>query len=47
MRKNRAMNLPNAHQAIVERRKVTDYLLAIEHPEGGGKQGNRIKLRAA
>lgn len=31
------MNLPNAHLAIVERRKITDYLLASEHPEGGGK----------
>ena len=31
------MNLPNAHEAIVERRKITGYLLAFEHPEGGGK----------
>ena len=31
------MNLPNAHNAIVERSKVIDYLLAVEHPEGGGK----------
>ncbi|MEO8352380.1 MAG: DUF6883 domain-containing protein [Chthoniobacteraceae bacterium] len=31
------MKLPNARDAIVERRKVIDYLLASEHPEGGGK----------
>lgn len=31
------MHLPNASQAVVKQRKVTDYLLAFEHPEGGGK----------
>jgi len=28
------MNLPNAHQAIVDERKVRDYLLSQSHPVG-------------
>lgn len=31
------MNLPNAENAHVERSKIVDYLLALEHPEGAGK----------
>lgn len=34
---SRPVNLPNARAAIVERRKITNYLLAFEHPEGSGK----------
>jgi hypothetical protein len=29
--------LPNAHLAIVERQKLTDYLLNAAHPDNGGK----------
>ena len=31
------MILPNAHIAIVDQNKVTNYLLAFDHPEGAGK----------
>ena len=31
------MKLPNANQAVVEREKVTDYLLNASHPDNGGK----------
>ena len=31
------MKLPNASKALVEQRKVTDYLLDLDHPEGGRK----------
>ena len=31
------MRLPNADLAIVEREKVTEYLLNPEHPDNGGK----------
>ena len=31
------MNLPNAINAYVEEGKVVEYLLAFDHPEGGGK----------
>ena len=31
------MNLPHGGHARVERRKIVDYLLAIEHPDGGTK----------
>ena len=31
------VKLPNAENALVERSKVTDYLLAFDHPEGAGK----------
>jgi hypothetical protein len=31
------MNLPNAELALVERGKITEYLLNREHPENGGK----------
>lgn len=31
------MKLPNAEQAIVERKKITDYLLNPTHPDNGGK----------
>jgi hypothetical protein len=29
--------LPNAHLAVVDRRKITDYLLAQRHPAGRAK----------
>ena len=29
--------LPNAHLALVERAKITEYLLNTEHPDNGGK----------
>jgi len=32
-----AVTLPNASNAFVERTKLTDYLLAFDHPEGAGK----------
>ena len=31
------MKLPNAENAVVERAKVTDYLLDSNHPDNGGK----------
>ncbi len=31
------VNLPQAAHAVVERRKVTEYLLGFDHPEGSGK----------
>ena len=31
------MKLSNAHLAIVEQEKVTDYLLNAAHPDNGGK----------
>lgn len=31
------LNLPNAHLAIVDREKITDYLLNPAHPDNGGK----------
>ena len=31
------MRLPNADQAIIDPRKVRDYLLSSEHPVGGYK----------
>lgn len=31
------MKLPNVEEAIVPRRKAEDYLLNLEHPDGGSK----------
>jgi hypothetical protein len=31
------LNLPTAHLAIVDREKITDYLLNPAHPDNGGK----------
>lgn len=31
------MTLPNAHLAVAERSKITDYLLNAAHPDNGGK----------
>lgn len=31
------MNVPNADLALVEREKITEYLLNPEHPDNGGK----------
>jgi hypothetical protein len=31
------MMLPNAHLALVEREKITEYLLNPAHPDNGGK----------
>jgi hypothetical protein len=31
------MKLPHSNEAIVERQKITDYLLEAAHPDNGGK----------
>ena len=31
------MKLPNAERAVVEQRKITEYLLVFTHPDGGNK----------
>ena len=31
------MELPNSDRALVDRSKITDYLLALDHPEGSSK----------
>ena len=31
------MKLPNVGHARIERTKIVDYLLAVDHPEGAGK----------
>ncbi len=31
------MKLPNAHLALIEREKITEYLLNPAHPDNGGK----------
>lgn len=31
------MNIPNAEQAVVDRDKITDYLLCPQHPTGASK----------
>ncbi|MHB8898707.1 MAG: DUF6883 domain-containing protein [Thermoguttaceae bacterium] len=31
------MAIPNAEQAVVTAEKVRDYLLNLEHPDGGSK----------
>jgi hypothetical protein len=31
------MDLPNIENAVIARAKVADYLLNLEHDEGGGK----------
>jgi len=31
------MNLPNADQAQVDRKKITEYLLCTSHPDGSNK----------
>lgn len=31
------MHLPNAHLAVIDREKITDYLLNPAHPDNGGK----------
>src|SRR5689334_3791841 len=33
------MRLPNADLAVVDRVKITEYLLNPEHPDNGGKAG--------
>jgi hypothetical protein len=38
------MKLPNAHLALVEREKITEYLLNPEHPDNGGKASFLITL---
>ena len=35
---------PNAHLALVEREKITEYLLNPEHPDNGGKAAFLITL---
>ncbi len=31
------MLLPNADQAVVEKAKITEYLLSLDHPDGRSK----------
>jgi hypothetical protein len=31
------VKLPNVENARIDRTKIVDYLLAIDHPEGAGK----------
>lgn len=38
------MKLPNAELALVEREKITEYLLNPEHPDNGGKASFLISL---
>jgi hypothetical protein len=38
------MILPNAESALVEQRKITEYLLNREHPDNGGKADFFIDL---
>ncbi len=38
------MNLPNAHLAVVDREKITDYLLNPAHPDNGGKARFFVEL---
>ena len=38
------MKLPNANIALVEREKITEYLLNREHPDNGGKAGFFLAL---
>ena len=38
------MRLPNAENAWVQVAKARDYLLASEHPEGGGKAGFFVRF---
>ncbi len=33
------MKLPNAHLAVIEREKITEYILNPAHPDNGGKAG--------
>jgi hypothetical protein len=39
------MRLPNATKAIVERKKIVDYLLNPAHPDNGGKAQFFDKLK--
>jgi hypothetical protein len=39
------MRLPNASKAIVERKKIVDYLLNPAHPDNGGKAQFFDKLK--
>ncbi|MEJ7712567.1 MAG: DUF6883 domain-containing protein [Pyrinomonadaceae bacterium] len=39
------MMLPNAHLALVERGKITEYLLNPAHPDNGGKAPFFIRAR--
>ena len=38
------MRLPNADLAVVERAKITEYLLNPEHPDNGGKAAFFVSL---
>ena len=38
------MRLPNGHLAVVEREKITEYLLNPEHPDNGGKAAFFVAL---
>jgi hypothetical protein len=39
-----AMKLPNARQVVVDRRKITEYLLNPTHPDNGGKAKFFVEL---
>ena len=38
------MNLPNAHLAIIEYEKITQYLMNSAHPDNGGKAAFFVSL---
>jgi hypothetical protein len=38
------MRLPNANLAVVDRAKITEYLLNPEHPDNGGKAASFVAL---
>ena len=39
------MKLPNAEQAVVDREKITDYLLSLTSPDGWSKARFFTKLK--
>ncbi len=38
------MTLPNAHLAVIERKKLVEYLLNAAHPDNGGKAAFFVAL---
>lgn len=38
------MKLPNSDQALIEKKKILDYILNKSHPDNGGKSAFFIKL---
>ena len=39
------MRLPNARLAVIDREKITEYLLNPEHPDNGGKAAFFVALQ--